>query len=103
MNDNLYIISETGNYIRTRDISIFKLGVNMHVKQTLDVIMKNGDTFILKVGILYEEAEEYAKQIIRAMNDDTPPVNTLPKGILADFRRSSYPFGADPVDLKAMI
>lgn len=103
MNENLFIISENGKYIRIRDISIFKLGVNMHIPQSLDVLMKSGDTMLIKAGIMYEEAEEYAKQIIRIMNSNEPPVNTLPKGIVADFRRYSYPFGDDPMELKFML
>lgn len=103
MNENLFIISDTGSYIRIRDISIFKLGVNMHIKQSLDVLMRSGDRVIIKSGIMYEEAEAYAKQIVRLMNYDEPPVNTLPKGILADFRRESYPFGDNPYELKSMV
>lgn len=102
MNENLFIISDTGSYIRIRDISIFKLGVNMHIKQSLDALMKSGDTVPIKCGIMYEDAEVYAKHIVRLMNSDEPPVNTLPKGILADFRRESYPFGDNPYELKSM-
>lgn len=103
MNENLFIITDTGTYIRIRDISIFELGVNRHVKQSLDVLMRSGDRVIIKSGIMYEEAEAYAKQIVRLMNYDEPPVNTLPKGILADFRRESYPFGDNPNELKSMV
>ena len=102
MNENLFIITEAGTYIRIKDISIFKLGVNMHVKQPLVAIMRSGDLFLIKNDIIYEEAEAYAKQIVRLMNYDEPPVNTLPKGILADFRRESYPFGDNPNELKSM-
>lgn len=103
MNENLYIITEIGDFIRIRDISVFILDVNLHVKQSLNVLMKSGDKIVIKGGIFYEEAEKYAKQIIRAMNQDEPPVNTLPKGILADFRRGSYPFGDNPNELKSML
>lgn len=103
MNENLYIITETGSCIRLRDISVFQLGVNMHIPQSLDVLMRSGDSIPIKAGIMYEEAEAYAKQIIRIMNSNEPPVNTLPKGIVADFRRYSYPFGDDPMELKSML
>lgn len=102
MNENLFIISESGDYIRIGDISVFMLGVNTPMMQDLRVSIKNGDTLTVKTYIMYEDAEAYTKQIIRALNHNEPPVNTLPKGILADFRRKSYPFGDNPNELKSM-